>query len=47
VDSSGSGLPCKSLDGPFEVNAARAFHQNNVAGLEILLEPASGGLSVG
>ena len=35
------------IDGPFEVNAARAFHQNNVAGLEILPEPAAGGLGVG
>lgn len=34
------------FDGAFEVNAARAFDEDDVAGVKVLNEPLTGGLSV-
>jgi hypothetical protein len=37
----------QSFDCLFQVNAARAFHQDRIAAAQILLEPLSGGCRIG
>ena len=39
-------MPLQRLDGAFQVNAARAFHENHIAGAKILLEPLAGSLGI-